>query len=302
MSGLGEQLNHPLPDSPWGPLLAIYFVLVAVPSGLTLAAQWSRATYPGLDRGVLRRTSWIALAAACGAGLLLVVDLGRPERFFLMLTRFDNLGSPIALGGKILAVKIFLLIADLYLTRHLPRDGQGPVPADRLTRGVEGALRVALVLTSLALALYPVSVLSMTWVAPLASSSGAALIYLTTTLLIGAAGFLVLQLYAPPADSAGPLAGSRAAILALLGLYLVAGLFEWLAVAQNPVLSQQVGTYLSSGSGAVLLWGGAVGAGLVLAAPGLALPRAGRTIRLFSAASVIVGMAAVRYLIFATGP
>lgn len=301
MLELTAQLNQPLPQSPWGPLLATYFVLVGVPSGLTLAAQWARSRHGGGNRRVTRRASWTALAVACAAGLLLVTDLGRPERFFLMLTQFDNLGSPISLGAKILALKIFLLVTELYLTRHLPVAGPAPAPGDRFTLVLDRSIRILLVLTSIALALYPVSVLSRTWVAPLAATSGAALLYLTTALLMGTALYCVIELCTPPDNQADRLPGLRTAVLGLLGIYLVAGLFEWLSLQAKPALHDQVVAFLSGTGGGILFWGGAVGAGLLLAAPGLLLRSAGRKVRVTSALLVVTGVAVVRYLIFGIG-
>jgi formate-dependent nitrite reductase membrane component NrfD len=301
MLELTAQLNQPLPDSPWGPLLATYFVLVGIPSGLTLTAQWAGTRRGGGDRRVARRASSIALAVACVAGLLLVIDLGRPERFFLMLTQFDNVGSPISLGAKILALKIFLLVTELYLTRHLSNAGPVPAPGDRFTSVLGKSIRILLVLTSIALALYPVSVLSRTWVAPLAGTGGAALLYLTTALLMGTALYSVIELCTPPDDLADRLTGLRTAVLGLLGLYLVAGLFEWLALQAKPALYDQVVAFLTGTGGAVLFWGGAVGAGLILAAPGLLLRHAGRTVRVTSALLLVTGVAVVRYLIFGVG-
>lgn len=299
---VAELLNQPLSDSPWGALLAVYFVLVGVPSGLTLVVQWARIRYP--DRGwhVARTATWVSLVIACLAGVFLVIDLGRPERFFLMITRFDNLTSPISLVAKILALKVFLLVADLYLTRGNSSQDSFPTPADRLTRLVDRVVRLLLVVSSVALAIYPVAVLSRTWMAPLAGTSGAGLLYLVTALLSGVAAYLVIEACSPVRHAEGVGPGLRVVAFGLLVVYLVAMVFEWIIISGDPTLRDEVPRYLSGTGGAALFWAGAVGTGVVLSVVGLAQRRSARPVRVAAAVCLVTGAAVVRFLIFDVGP
>jgi hypothetical protein len=190
-------------DPPWGALVALYFVIIGVPSGLGMISWWLAGRHPA---GAIfdRYANMLSFAVLGVVGLLLVIDLGQPTRFFLMLTRFDSFTSPIALGAKIIAVKTGLLLVAIYaVERHRrlastaapttaklsvaspsratdpnagaisdasPDEGVGsgldaPTQAgpDALTRigsAAEPVVRVLLVASSFALAVYPAAVLS----------------------------------------------------------------------------------------------------------------------------------------------
>lgn len=293
----------PLTDRPWGVLLLVYFVVVGVPSGLTLAALWHRSRWPWSDARTERWATWAALAVLTLASVLLIVDLGRPERFFLMITRFDNLGSPISVGAKIIAVKTAVLVAAAYLL-HRRHDRAGrPLPAGNATARMADTTVVWLLgVTSLALAIYPVSVLARTWFAPLAGTSGAALLFLLTALLMGAAGLLAIEALGPERTGTDRVrAGVRTATLALLGGYAVAIVFEALAVRGNPAAQHAAVATLTTTGGAIAFWGLVVGVGIVLPAAGLLTVANQRWVRLGVAAAILAGAGVSRYLIFAVG-
>ncbi len=279
-------LVAPMTESPWGPLLTVYFVLVGIPSGLTLTALALRACLPESGDRLQRTSAWLSLGTLAVLSLLLVIDLGRPLRFFLMLTRFDNLSSPVSLGAKLIAVKAALLVITLYLARLKRRAGADAVPADRRTALIDTGVRWALGVVSLALALYPVSVLARSWVSPAADTSGAALLYLVTTLLLGAAALW-------PLLSASARDIWRRGMLALLLTYAVAVAFEAVSVTAPAVTSDVPGAggwALLVGGGLVVPWAG------LLAAPRNAVIQGGCAVLAFA------GAAAGRYLIFAIGP
>jgi len=329
-------------QQPWGPLLAFYFVAIGVPSGLTLAALWHRNRWPQHPGRVERWTIWTALAVLLVASVVLVVDLGRPAGFFLMLTRFDNLGSPIAIGAKIIAVKVFVLAVAAYLLRRRHGPGDVPLrPGNAAARVLDTAVVWLLGITSLALAVYPTAVLARAWFVPLADTSGAALIFLLTALLMGAAGLLTIHAIGPRTDGAeasraeadghgaagdgdgspgraddGPPGGAgggprdgaeqvrrgvRAATLALLATYAVAIAFEGLAVRGNPAAEQALVAAMATTGGALAFWGLVVGVGLVAPAVGLVAAPARRWVQLGAAAAIVVGASAGRYLIFTVG-
>lgn len=279
-------VNQPLPESPWGAPLAAYFVLVGLPSGLTLVAWWQRARWPQHTAASERTATWVALVVLVLAGLLLVVDLGRPERFFLMLTRFGNLGSPISIGAKVIAVKMFLLVVAVYLLRRPGVPALGPVAW-------------GLGVTSVALAIYPVAVLARTWTAPLAGTSGAGLIFVLTALLMGAAAQLAIHALRRPVAEAEPVRrGLRQATLFVLAAHGVTIAFQGLALHGTP-LDDAVLPQLMAGSGAFAFWGLVVGVGLVLPAVGLLAVPTRRWAQLVNAGAIFVGACAGRYLVFA---
>jgi formate-dependent nitrite reductase membrane component NrfD len=302
--------------TPWGAPLAVYFTLIGLPSGLTLLLWWHHSRGEDTSTVVGWRAHWVVLALLSGAGLLLVADLGRPERFPLMLTRFGNWDSPISLGAKLIAVKSFLVAVALYLMwrrRRAERAAGRPLAPGGTARRTQRATHWALGILSVALAVYPVAVLSRTWIAPLATTSGAALIYLLTALLMGCAA-LQLLLALPPARQAVPAlpAGSasspaagpgtaspglRELTLALLAAYAAVLLFAGVSVPAGPAAAAL--DSLLDGDFAPLFYGGVLGAGIVLPLVVLSLAGHRRWAQLTSAGAILSGTGAVRYLIFA---
>ncbi|MGW0823142.1 NrfD/PsrC family molybdoenzyme membrane anchor subunit [Streptomyces sp. NPDC002845] len=289
----------PLPHAaPWGGLLAAYFTLIGIPSGLTLATWWHRSRFPTASLSLDWRTTWLGLLLLSGAGLLLTVDLGRPGRFFLMLTKFGNWDSPISLGAKIIAVKTFLLAVALYLLwrrRTASEGAPAPLPALGTAKYLDNAVVWLLGFTSVALAVYPISVLARTWVSPLASTSGSALIFLVTSLLMGAAVLQLVQTWDPEATTLQA-AVHRRATLVLLMTYAAALAFTAVSVPNGP--AKQALESVFKGEWAPLFYAGAIGLGLIVPLALLTLVRDGRWTRLTAAAAILAGTAAVRYLIF----
>src|SRR5207244_13424852 len=97
------------------PFIGAYVVLGGVAAWMTLVVAWVEREDDRLGLGFAWSSSWLAMAALVLCGVLLTVDLGRPARFFLMLTRFSNPGSAMSVGAKLIALKGFLLALYLYL-------------------------------------------------------------------------------------------------------------------------------------------------------------------------------------------
>ena len=83
---------------PWGDEVAAYLFLGGVAGGSGLLGAGAQLT----GRPILRRNARLgALAAVALGGVALVVDLGRPDRFYNMLRTF-KLTSPMSVGSWIL--------------------------------------------------------------------------------------------------------------------------------------------------------------------------------------------------------
>jgi len=301
----------PTVDRPWGALVAAYFVIIGLPSGLALVAWWLARRHRA---GAVfdRYASWLSFAVLNLVGLLLVVDLGRPSRFFLMLTRFDNLSSPIAVGAKLIAVKTGLLLVAIWAVERHRRLAAAATGSTIVTTGgaggptrlgdaAEPVVRGLLLAASFALALYPAAVLSRTWSSPLAQTSGAALLFLSTALLLGAAAAGLLVAAAPARFGLAALtAPVRSLLLVLLAGHAVALLFQALGMRGDPRLDAAVAD-LTVGAHAWAWWAGVVAVGIAApAAVLLAAPRS-RVALAAAALTTAAGAGTVRYLLFAVG-
>ncbi|AQS65964.1 NrfD/PsrC family molybdoenzyme membrane anchor subunit [Streptomyces pactum] len=280
---------------PWGTLLAVYFTLIGIPSGLTLMVWWHRNRYPTAALSLDWRAGWATLGLLAAAGLLLTIDLGRPERFHLMLTEFGNWDSPISLGAKIIAVKTFLIAVALYLLwRRRTASRDTPAQARGMTARFDTSVAWLLGASSVALAVYPVAVLARTWVSPLAATNSSALLFLITSLLMGCATVLILDAVSP--NEAEQQRGLNRITLALLMAYTVTLVFGAASVSGGPA-KKSLDTVLT-GEHAPLFYTCVIGAGVLLPAAALALAGKRRWARLPAAGGLLAGTAAIRYLIF----
>ena len=285
---------QPLPEVPWGPVIGMYFILAGVAAGTTLVAEWVEPQDDHTAMAFVWKTSWVAMVALILCGVLLIVDLGRPARFFLMLTRFANLGSAMSIGAKIIALKGFLLALYLYLLRrrrHALATGD-VIMAPGMTRVAYTVVPALLAVVSLCLAAYPAILLARTWFAPLAASAGAALLFVTTALLLGAA---VATCVAYDETLVTRLRGIMLFLgVAQLGLLLLAGLALY---GGAPAVERALGTLLI-GRAAAVFWLLAMGMGLGVPLVALAAVQQQRLIVMASAVCLFVGAATLRFLIF----
>ena len=296
----------PLPEPTWGAVVAAYFVLIGLPSGLGLIGWWLASRGPAGTR-LERYANYLSLAALAVVGVLLIVDLGRPERFFLMLTRFDNLASPISVGAKLIAVKgalLAVIVFGAYRAARTITTGETVAPArpglsPHGSRLAHTGLRVALLATSFALAVYPAAVLSRSWASPLAGTPGAALLFLLTSLLLGVGAVaVVVGLAAPNAHLAVLATPLRRALIVVLAGYAIALAMEALTVVGDPRLNAPLAA-LTSGGYAVAWWGGVLGLGVAAPAAGLRLFPSRRAGLVAAGLAGAIGACLARYLLFA---
>jgi formate-dependent nitrite reductase membrane component NrfD len=292
-----EQMIAP---APWGSLIGLYFILAGLASGTALLCWWIRPRDQDAADAFEMTAGLVALAAISACGLILIVDLDRPGRFFLMLTEFSNLGSVMSVGAKLIALKAAVLVLYLYLIHrrrqaHAAGDTSEPTGA---TLALYRAAPAILGVSSLGVAVYPAFLLSRTWMSPLATSPGSGLIFLSTAMLMGAAVAAILASAMPRILEEGfrlRVGRTLVFLLTVEGLLLV---FEGLALHGNQAALQTALRELHSGSSSGVFWWLVVGLGLAAPLVGLvALPR-NRWVMTASSVAVLVGASATRYLFF----
>jgi formate-dependent nitrite reductase membrane component NrfD len=291
---------HSLLEAPWGAIIGVYFMLVGLATGVTLVAYWVHPEDARAQVHYAWVTTWVAFLSLVAGSVLLVVDLGQPARFHLMVASFANLGSPMSIGAKLIAAKLFLLAVSLYLLARR----RGAVAVGDLsvtgsaTRALFSIVPAALAVVSVALAVYPAVLLARTWSAPLARTPAAGVLFLSTALLMGTAAALMVSCL-----------GRLRADLALREQ--LRDVLLWLVVAQIPLLGlwllsvdtnqAPLATALSQllhGTRAAVFWLAVIGVGIGL--PACLLPRVGssRTVAIWGASAVLVGASTTRYLFF----
>lgn len=293
--------DHPVAQVPWGALVAVYFILAGLASGTTLWCWWNRPR----DQDAADAFEWIAglvaLVALTACGLILIIDLDRPGRFFLMLTELSNLGSMMSLGAKLIALKVAFLVLYLFLIlrRRQARaigDTSEPTGATRVLYHATPAL---VGVTSLGVAIYPAFLLSHTWASPLAASPGSGLMFLSTAMLMGAAVAAILASAMPRIAEEMFRVRVGRALVVLLVIEILLLLFEGLALhaSNQPPLAGALRDLQSGGASAVF-WLLVVGIGLVVPLVGLIARPQNRWVLTASSIAVLIGAGATRYLLF----
>lgn len=282
--------GQPLVESPWGAALALYFVLVGLASGVTLVAWLLRPPDARAARALDERAAWVALAALAACGLILVFDLGRPARFFLVLTTWST-ASVMSVGAKLIALEAVLLgwhLVELRAGRHAEH---APTAAD--VRFAPPTLLLAV--TSATLAVYPAVLLSRTWLAPLTTSPVTGLLFVNTSLLLGLVACapslsrVDVPAFARKLDGAlVALVATQAALLALLFLSLhgVGG------------RAQHALRQLSAGLPGAAFWLLTCGVGLVLPLAWRASRRLRARVPLLPVCAAAAGAGMLRVLLF----
>jgi formate-dependent nitrite reductase membrane component NrfD len=199
-----------------------------------------------------------------------------------------------SVGAKLIALKGCLLALYLYLLhrrRQALAAGDG-VLAPGITRAAYAVVPALLAVASLCLAAYPAILLARTWVSPLAASAGAALLFVTTALLMGAA-------VATCTAQDETLVAQLRRIMLFLGAAQPCLLFlAGLALYGGPPGVEQALRTLVGGRTAAAFWGLVVGVGLGVPLVALAIMRQRRLVILVSALCLFVGAATLRFLIF----
>lgn len=289
-------MNHPLVSAPWGPWIGVYIVLTGLASGLTLATRFLRSTDQRTATRIEWLSSWSSLAALAVCSVILIGDLHRPARFFLMVTQFTNTASLMSWGAKIIALKIGLLAVYLVLLHRRRRafaSGDATLTGSA-TRALYAAVPDALALASFALAIYPAFLLSWTWSSPAAHNAGSALVYLSSAAVLGAAAADLLAVLVPGPDDGAMAEQRRVALMRLLAAHIV--VLAFVALSLRTGETRAVLDALWDGP-----WGNArwvlvafTGLAMLLSAPVFA-----RHGRIALGVTALVAATASRYLVFA---
>ena len=287
--------------APWGSLIGLYFILAGLASGITLIGWGIRPR----DQDAADAFEWtaglVALATIGVCGLILIIDLDRPGRFFLMVTELSNLGSVMSVGAKLIALEAAGLALHLFLIhrrRQARASGDTSAPTGAtlaLFRGTPTLVGV----TSLAFAIYPAFLLSLTWTSPLAASPGSGLLFLSTALLMGAAAVAILASAMPRMVDETFRARVGSTLVFLLVAESVLVVFAGLALhgSHQPPLAGALRA-LHGGRPAQVFWVLVIGLGLVVPLIGLVARPRNRWVVIASSIAVLIGASAIRYLFF----
>jgi formate-dependent nitrite reductase membrane component NrfD len=288
-------VSLPSASVPWGPWIGVYIVLTGLASGLTLAARFHR---PNSERAAIELewiSSWIAIAVLAICSMILIEDLGRPMRFFLMVTQFANGNSLMSWGAKIITLKIMLLGVYLFfLQRRRQALLTGDERLDGATRTLHASVVDALGLTSFALAIYPAFLLSRTWSSPASHNAGSALVYLSSGVLLGAAAIDLIATFAPGVVDRTMGARAKVSFLHLLAPHIVAVAFFLLSLRDNTTRTVFNELLHGTWTGVCRIWFIATGVALLLSVPVFK-----GASRIVLSIAVLIVAAMSRYLIFA---
>lgn len=289
-------MNQPLASAPWGSWIGAYIVLTGLASGLTLVTRFLRPADERAATGFEWISSWTSLATLAVCTIIVISDLGRPARFFLMITQFANAGSLMSWGAKIIALKIMLLAVYLLLL-HKRRQALAAGDAmltGRATRALYAAVPDALALVSFALAVYPAFLLSWTWSSPASHNAGSALVYLSSGALLGAAAVNLIAAFVPDVSDLAMAVCARVTLMRLLGAHIVALGFLMLSLRANETRVVFDELWHDSWAVAFRIVVVATGLAVLLTAPMFT----GRS-RAALTVAALVSAAASRYVIFA---
>lgn len=125
------EFNPSFKPPEWGWWVALYFFLGGITGGVLFAGSLLDLVGDRRDRGVVRLAHLLALPLILVSAALLIVDLGRPERFWHMIFQSERfplpmlkIWSPMSLGSQILGLfglVAFISFLDALLTRGRER-------------------------------------------------------------------------------------------------------------------------------------------------------------------------------------
>jgi formate-dependent nitrite reductase membrane component NrfD len=282
------------PEPEWTWLIVLYFFLGGLAAGSYFMGSLLELFGQPSDHPAVRITHWLAFPLLAVCGILLIADLGRPERFFHMLVQSARpplpvvkAWSPMSLGSW--ALLVFSGVAFLSFVDAVIEATQGRII---LHRGILGKLW---------------SVLGLALAAFFASYTGVLLA--TTNLEIWGDSPMIGALFMTSAVSTG--LALTALLLVLRRRYSVGSrekleeadryamaLELILIVAFVASLGALASVYVSSPAGALWLWGGVVVVGLLVPLALHLFPRAfGSATHVLAPILTLIGGLILRYVV-----
>lgn len=296
--------NRPMIKKPtWKWFIPLYFVIGGLGGGVALIGGLADLMGGQRHRATVRRARYIALIAALISPVLLILDLGRPQRFHHMLRVF-KVSSPLSVGTWILLA--FGLTSGAQAARQAAEDNfilRRESLLGRLARLLPGKpLSLAQTLLGLGLGGYTGILLAATAI-PLWATAGVLLgpLFLATAVASGASALALLaglRRGTPDDDEA------RADVETLATLSTATQL--GLEIAREAMTPQTTAQPLRTGAWATIYRVGAVGGGM-LTPLALRLPAqlrgrpVGRAISITAATLTLAGAVAERFAIVEAG-
>ena len=266
-----------------GPLIVVYFFFSGLGAGAFLTAAALRL-FGGEKYASVEKTAAIAAPLLLIPGLMcLLLDLGRPERFFNMFLYFNP--SSVASWG-VWVINIFMAISVLYAFLHVIGKAQAARPLACL--GFVFALIVGF---------YSGMLLYQMHGYVLWHSALVPVIFLVSAI---ASGLAVVLLVSGSANPEQTRVLSNALAIAV-GADLVLGLAEVLTLVWSSGEKAAIRDVVLSGGYGFLFIGVYLVAGLALPLVVLARQHVGRSVQIAAAVLVLVGTLAMRYVIVMGG-
>jgi formate-dependent nitrite reductase membrane component NrfD len=296
--------NRPMIKKPtWKWFIPLYFFIGGVGAGVALIGGLADLLGGERHRATVRHARYIALVAAIISPVLLIVDLGRPQRFHHMLRVFKA-SSPLSVGTWILLA--FGVTSGAQAARQAAEDNFILKRESFLGRLARLLPRTPLSLAQVALGLglggYTGVLLSATAI-PLWATAGVLMgpLFLATAVASGAAALALLAGFrrgTPDDDDA------RADVETIATLSTATQL--GLEIARETITPHAIAKPLHQGTWATVYRVGAVGGGmlmpLALRLPAQVLGRpVGRAIAVTAAALTLAGALAERFAIVEAG-
>jgi formate-dependent nitrite reductase membrane component NrfD len=280
----------------WPVLIDVYFFLGGLAGGAFVIATVANLVNAARYRSVVRVGYYLALLALLPCPLILIVDLGVPARFMNMLFRFNTL-SPMSMGAwALLGFSVCAFLAALFTFLEDTRRARD-MSAGKLIVGIIGGF------FGFFLAAYPGVLLGATarplWI------DGHALgaLFLAVGASTAAATIaLVLLVIGQRARQEIGAVRTMTVVALVIQLVSVVIFLASVQVSGRPasVAALQI---LTAGRFAMLFWGGAIVAGLILPLLLGLLDLRRRSVALTALTSVLVlaGGFVVKYVIMAAG-
>jgi formate-dependent nitrite reductase membrane component NrfD len=260
------------------------------------------------DRALTRAGVFLGVPLVALGTLLLLADLGRPDRFLMVFMRPSS--SMLSIGAII--ISLFMMVGFAHMAFLLV-----PGLKDRLTARLELAIRAAGMFLALATAVYTGLLLGMVLPIPFWNTPVLPVLFLLSALLTGA-GLLVLttalyrRVRREPEDPGIRKSSNlmTRSVMILIGTQLLVFLLLFAIMFNSQPAARESASFLLTGGYASIFWIGVVVIGLLapLAVAGAMVPRE-RTISLASMSNVgmlsgvciLAGGLLLRYAVLAAG-